>query len=124
MTPSPQIKNDPDRCQIRRVDLHRIARARSAAIPDDEMERLARTYGVLGNPTRLKILMALKDGEMCVCDLAAYIGISESGVSHQLRRLKDLALVKKRRAGQILYYVLDDTHVFDLLAIGLEHVRE
>ena len=124
MTPSPQIKNDLDRCQIRRVDLHRIAKARSAAIPDDEMERLARTYGVLGNPTRLKILMALKDGEMCVCDLAAYIGISESAVSHQLRRLKDLALVKKRRAGQILYYALDDTHVFDLLAIGLEHVRE
>jgi DNA-binding transcriptional ArsR family regulator len=58
-----------------------------------------------------KIVMALRNVEMCVCDLAAFTGLSESAVSHQLRRLKDLALVKKRRAGQIIYYSLDDEHM-------------
>jgi len=61
---------------------------------------------------------------MCVCDLSAFLGLSESAVSHQLRRLKDLALVKKRRDAQVLYYSLDDEHVTGLLNIGLEHVRE
>jgi DNA-binding transcriptional ArsR family regulator len=59
-----------------------------------------------------------------VCDLAAFTGLSESAVSHQLRRLKDLALVKSRRDGQIIYYALDDAHVSGLLEVGLEHVRE
>jgi len=68
--------------------------------------------------------MALRKVEMCVCDLAAFIGLSESAVSHQLRRLKDLALVKGRRDGQIMYYALDDEHVSGLLEVGLEHVRE
>jgi DNA-binding transcriptional ArsR family regulator len=63
-------------------------------------------------------------GEMCVCDLAALLGISESAVSHQIRRLKDTALVKGRRDGQILYYSLDDHHVSDLIQVGLNHVRE
>jgi DNA-binding transcriptional ArsR family regulator len=68
--------------------------------------------------------MALRNVEMCVCDLAAFTGMSESAVSHQLRRLKDLALVKKRRAGQIIYYALDDECVTALLDVSLEHVRE
>jgi DNA-binding transcriptional ArsR family regulator len=78
----------------------------------------------LGDPNRLKIVMALKNVEMCVCDLAAFTGLSESAVSHQLRRLKDLALVKSRRDGQIIYYALDDAHVSALLEVGLQHVRE
>jgi len=61
---------------------------------------------------------------MCVCDLAAFLGLTESAVSHHLRRLKDLALVKSRRDGQILYYSLDDEHVSKILKIGLEHIRE
>jgi DNA-binding transcriptional ArsR family regulator len=68
--------------------------------------------------------MALRSSEMCVCDLAAFTGLSESAVSHQLRRLKDLALVKSRRDGQVIYYALDDEHVSDLLVVGLAHVRE
>ncbi len=88
------------------------------------MDRLSLTYKVLGDPNRLKIVMALRKVEMCVCDLAAFTGLSESAVSHQLRRLKDLALVKSRRDGQIIYYALDDAHVSGLLEVGLEHVRE
>ena len=111
-------------CRIRIVHIEQVARARDQAIPEYELDRLALTYKVLGDPTRLKIVMALKDGEMCVCDLAAFLGLSESAVSHQLRRLKDLALVKRRRDGQVLYYSLDDDHVAGLLNVGLEHVRE
>ena len=115
---------DEDGCQIRVIHLNRIDQARQEAIPKRDLERLSLTYRVLGDPNRLKIVMALKNVEMCVCDLAAFTGLSDSAVSHQLRRLKDLALVKSRRDGQIIYYSLDDEHVMDILEIGLEHIRE
>jgi DNA-binding transcriptional ArsR family regulator len=115
---------DEDGCQIRVIHLSRVDQARQEAIPKRDLERLSLTYRVLGDPNRLKIVMALKNVEMCVCDLAAFTGLSDSAVSHQLRRLKDLALVKSRRDGQIIYYSLDDEHVTNLLKIGLEHIRE
>ena len=115
---------EEDGCRVRMVHLDRVAKARAEAISDRELNRLALIYKLLGDPTRLKIAMALMKGEMCVCDLAALLGISESAVSHQIRRLKDTALVKGRRDGQILYYSLDDHHVLDLIQVGLDHVRE
>ena len=115
---------EEDGCQMRVVHLDRMEKARRESISDRELDRLSLTYKVLGDPNRLKIVMALRNVEMCVCDLAAFTGLSESAVSHQLRRLKDLALVKSRRDGQIIYYALDDEHVSALLEIGLEHVRE
>ncbi|MBW2296132.1 MAG: winged helix-turn-helix transcriptional regulator [Deltaproteobacteria bacterium] len=111
-------------CDVRTVHLDRVIRARKEAVSGRLLERLAMTYKILGDPTRLRIVMALKSGEMCVCDLAAFIGVSESAVSHQLRRLRDLTLVKNRRDGQTLYYSLDDDHVSDLIDTGLEHLRE
>jgi len=115
---------EEDGCRIRVVHLDRVNRAREEIISDRELDRLALTYNVLGDPSRLKIVMALRTVEMCVCDLAAFTGLSESAVSHQLRRLKDLALVKNRRDGQIIYYTLDDAHVAELLNVGLDHVNE
>jgi DNA-binding transcriptional ArsR family regulator len=115
---------EEDGCQIRVVHLERVEQAREDALSQRELERLSLTYKVLGDPNRLKIVMALRNVEMCVCDLAAFSGLSESAVSHQLRRLNDLSLVKKRRAGQIIYYSLDDEHVTGLLNVGLEHVKE
>jgi len=109
---------------LRIVNADRVKTARREASPEDELLRLATIYQVLGDPIRLKIVMALRREEMCVCDLAALTGISESAVSHQMRRLKDLALVKTRRDGQVVYYALDDKHVVLLLDIGLRHVRE
>jgi DNA-binding transcriptional ArsR family regulator len=106
------------------VHLDRVARAREEAIPDQDLERLALVYKALGDPTRLRMLMALRRGEMCVCDLAALLNLSESATSHQIRRLKDLALVKSRRDGQILYYSLDDHHVEELIQVGQDHLRE
>jgi DNA-binding transcriptional ArsR family regulator len=115
-----EAKDIPQRVLHRdRVDM-----ARREASPEDELQRLAIIYKVLGDPSRLKIVMALRREEMCVCDLAALSGISESAASHQLRRLKDLSLVKTRRDGQVVYYSLQDKHVVLLLDIGLRHVRE
>ena len=115
---------EEDGCQIRVVHLEKVEQARKEAISDRDLARLSLTYRVLGDPNRLKIVMVLRKVEMCVCDLAAFTGLSESAVSHQLRRLKDLALVKGRRDGQIIYYSLDDDHVKELLEVGLAHVRE
>jgi DNA-binding transcriptional ArsR family regulator len=113
-----------DGCQVRIVHLEHVKQAKESAIPEGDLNRLALTFKVLGDPTRLKIVMSLLNREMCVCDLAAFVGLSESAISHQLRRLKDLNLIKQRRAGQILYNALDDEHVSNLLEIGLKHIRE
>ena len=111
-------------CMVRVVHLERVARARDEAIPENELGRLALIYKALADPSRLKIIMALREGEMCVCDLAALLGVSESAVSHQIRRLKDLFLLKSRRDGQVLYYSMNDHYVDELVQIGLEYLRE
>ncbi len=128
----PSMKKAPDQdvriegngCQVRVVHHRRVNKAKDEAIAYGEVDRLALTFRILGDPTRLKMVMALLGGEMCVCDLAAFLNVSESAVSHQLRRLKDLALVRQRRDGKVLYNALDDEHVHELLKMGLEHVRE
>ena len=121
-----QLQNriNKNRCNVRMIHFERVAYAKQQAIPVKELNYIANMYKMLGDPTRLKMLMALMDNEMCVCDLAAFTGLTESAVSHQLRRLRDIALVKKRREGQVLYYSLDDKHVDELLEIALAHVRE
>ena len=115
---------EEDGCLIRVVHLDRVTRARAEAIPEKELNRLVLIYKVLGDPTRLKIATALMEGEMCVCDLAAALSLSESATSHQLRRLRERALVKPRRDGQVMYYSLDDEHVAQLLEVALTHARE
>jgi DNA-binding transcriptional ArsR family regulator len=115
---------DGDDCQVRVIHLDRVEQARRETVPEKEIERLSAIYKILGDPSRLKIVMALRNVEMCVCDLAAFLGLTESAVSHQLRRFRDLALVKSRREGQVIYYSLDDEHVAELLNIGLEHISE
>jgi DNA-binding transcriptional ArsR family regulator len=115
---------EEDGCLIRVIHPEKVARARDEAIPEQDVESLARTYKALSDPTRIRILYALKGEEMCVCDLAAFLGISESAVSHQMSRLKDLALVRSRREGQVLYYFLNDQHVSNLIRLSLEHIRE
>lgn len=115
---------DGESCQVRVIHLERVERARRETVSEKELNRLSSIFKVLGDPSRLKLIMALRNVEMCVCDLAAFLGLTDSAVSHQLRRLKDLALVKSRRDGQVIYYSLDDLHVAALLKIGLEHVTE
>ena len=85
---------------------------------------LADTFRVLGDVTRVRILDALSRTELCVGDIAELLGLSESAVSHQLRLLRDQRLVRPRRAGQMIFYTLDDHHIVKLFAQGLEHVQE
>lgn len=93
--------------------------------PDDRtLQRLAEVFQALGQVTRLRLVHALFDAERCVGDLATVLGMSESAVSHQLRLLRGLRLVRTRRDGKLVYYALDDDHVEQLIAAGVEHVQE
>jgi DNA-binding transcriptional ArsR family regulator len=88
------------------------------------VEALAETFRALGDPTRVRILDALSAGELCVCDIASLVGISESAASHQLRLLRGMRLVRPRRAGRLVYYAVDDQHILELLRQASTHVEE
>lgn len=90
----------------------------------DSVGSLAQTFKVLGDPNRVRIAWALANQELCVCDLATLLGMSQSAVSHSLRALRQLGLVKYRKAGAIAYYNLDDGHIAHLLDEGFRHVEE
>lgn len=86
--------------------------------------RLAETFSALSDPTRAKIIFALQNEELCVCDLAHLIGLTTSAISHQLRLLRNLRIVKYRKDGKVVYYSLADKHIETLFNQGLEHVEE
>jgi len=113
-----------DLCGSRVIHEDKIERARLNALGSHDINCVTRTFKAMGDPTRLRILWALELGEMCVCDIAALLGITESAVSHQLRTLRHLELVTNRREGTILYYRPNDHHVSQLINLALEHVRE
>ena len=85
---------------------------------------LSDLFKVFGDSTRIRILYALFESELCVGDMAQLLGISQSAVSHQLKILKDAKLVRFRRDGKIIFYMLDDDHVRTMLSMGMEHVEE
>ena len=90
---------------------------------DEYLYDLAELFKVFGDSTRIRILYALFESELCVGDMAQLLGISQSAVSHQLKILKDAKLVKFRREGKIIFYMLDDDHVRTMLSMGMEHVE-
>jgi len=93
-------------------------------LTDASAVALAETFKVLGDTTRVRILDAVSRSELCVCDIARLVGLSESAVSHQLRLLRGTRLVRARRAGRQVFYTLDDDHIVGLFEQGLEHVEE
>ena len=94
-------------------------------MPDDEfLFELCDLFRIVGDSTRIKILFVLMDREMNVGDIATELNLNQSAVSHQLRVLKDAKIVKFRRDGKSMYYSLDDDHVRNMLALGMEHVEE
>ncbi len=96
-----------------------------ARMPDPtRLAGLADLFRVFGDPTRVRILQALRHSELCVCDLSAILSMSQSAISHQLRILKSARLVKNRREGRVVYYSLQDDHVKKILDIGSEHLGE
>jgi len=85
---------------------------------------LADLFKMFADSTRIKIITALLNAELCVCDIAALLGMTKSAISHQLRLLRQTKLVKNRREGKIIYYSLDDEHVHNIIAQGLLHIKE
>ena len=94
-------------------------------MPEEEtLYDLAELFKVFGDSTRIRILWALDESEMCVCDIAAVLNMTQSAISHQLRVLKQARLVKNRRDGKVVYYSLDDEHIRQIFDQGLNHIRE
>ncbi len=113
-----------DACEIQFVDEKKVNRARRAMKSVEAVAALAETFKILGDPTRIKIAFALSREELCVCDIANLLGVSQSAVSHSLRTLRQMKLVKFRKEGKIAYYTLDDEHISNLLDVGFRHVEE
>jgi len=105
------------------IDEQAVKKAQAGLIDGLTATRLAEAFDALSDPTRVRIISALLEGELCVYDLAAVLGLSQSATSHQLRILRHLNLVRTRKEGRLVYYALDDEHIRDLFQRGLEHVR-
>jgi ArsR family transcriptional regulator len=100
------------------------ASARPQTLDAATVDALAETFRLLGDPTRVRIVDALANGPLCVHEISERIVLSESAVSHQLRLMRTMRIVKGRREGRCVYYTLDDQHVLDLFQQGLRHVTE
>ncbi len=117
-------KNQIDRCE-RNVIHQNIVDAVSGRMPDDTMiYNLAEFFKAFGDLTRIRILWALSESEMCVCDISALLNMTPSSISHQLRVLKQARLVKFRKAGKVVYYHLDDIHIRQVFDQGWQHIKE
>jgi ArsR family transcriptional regulator len=106
------------------VHKEKVTAARKAIHNAETLEGLSETFKVLGDVTRLKICLALARQELCVGDIAALLLLTDSAVSHQLRIMKTMRLVKYRKEGKMTYYMLDDEHIEDLIRLGVRHVSE
>jgi ArsR family transcriptional regulator len=124
MSNSSDVRTAAELCEVVHLHPGRVAELRAALIDQDDVTDLAETFRALGDPTRVRMLDALSHGELCVCDLAALVRMSESAVSHQLRLLRNLRLVRPRREGRMVFYALDDRHIMTLFRQGLRHVQE
>lgn len=113
-----------ERCDCEVIHEDIVNRVRSIFPPEETLYDLAELYKVFGDSTRIKILWALDESEMCVCDIAFLLNMTQSAISHQLRVLKQAHLVKNRREGKIIFYSLDDEHVRQILDQGLVHINE
>lgn len=112
-----------DGCTVKVVDGDRVTAVRERMPSADDVADTADVFGLLSDPNRLRLLVALLEGELCVCDLAAVSGLSESAASHALRLLRAHRIVAVRRAGRMAYYRLEDPHVRMLLDLALVHTE-
>ena len=106
------------------LDEKRILEVQKELPSDNDLNRLAEFYKIMGDPTRLKILITLEKGEFCASDVANVVGMSRSAISHQFKALKAAKLVKSRREGKTVFYSLDDSHIHSVLHVAFEHILE
>ena len=113
-----------EKCEDNAIHSDVVSHVRSKLPKEETLYDLAELFKVFGDSTRIKILCSLFEAEMCVCDIATTLRMSQSAVSHQLRVLKNAKLVKFRRDGKVVYYSLDDEHVKHIFDEGLHHITE
>ena len=111
-------------CDSPLVHLEQVRQVQSEIVTTEKAQQMAQFFGAMADPHRLKLLSALFKAELCVCDLAAVVKMSDSAVSHQLRLLRNLGLVKHRREGRNVYYSLADAHISNLYREVAEHLDE
>lgn len=116
--------NKIDKCSCNIIHDNVVEKVRQSIPKEEILYDLAELFKVFGDSTRIKILCALFEAEMCVCDIASLLNISQSAISHQLRVLKSNRLVKYRREGKVIYYSLDDDHIKHIFDAGLSHITE
>ncbi|MFW5930273.1 MAG: ArsR/SmtB family transcription factor [Desulfosalsimonas sp.] len=117
-------ENPAELCTERIIHRMVVESVRSAMPEESEFYDLADFFKIFGDRTRIAILWALSESEMCVCDLCALLGMKQSAVSHQLKLLKQARIVKYRREGKVVYYSLDDDHIRRVLNLGRQHLQE
>lgn len=113
-----------DKCDCNVIHEDVVSHVRRHMPEEENLIDLADLFKVFGDSTRIKILCALFQAEMCVCDIAALLGMTKSAISHQLRILKQSKLIKNRRDGKVVYYSLNDEHVKNIFDQGLAHILE
>jgi len=117
-------KKPGETCETKFVHEDRVRSARKALRNERIVLDLCETFSVLSDPTRLNIVQALSKEQLCVCDIAALLGMTDSAISHQLRLLRNLRLVKYLKKGKMAYYSVDDEHINRLIEIATRHVSE
>jgi len=117
-------RNEIDRCDCTVIHEDIVISVKGKMPAEEKLYDLAELFKVFGDTTRIKILWALAEAEMCVCDIAVLINMTQSAISHQLRVLKQARLVKNRKKGKVVYYSLDDAHVKQIFEQGLIHIDE
>jgi ArsR family transcriptional regulator, lead/cadmium/zinc/bismuth-responsive transcriptional repressor len=116
--------NEIEICNCRIIHKDVVDRVKIHIPNDDVCMDLAEFYKAFADPTRIKILTALLNSEMCVCDLTSILAMTQPAVSHQLRTLKKMKLIKYRKSGKVVYYSLDDNHIEEIFKAGLNHINE
>lgn len=111
------------KCNCDVIHAETVAEVKAKMPPEEELYDLADLFKVLGDSTRIRIICALFEAEMCVCDIANVLNMTQSAISHQLRILKQSRLVKNRRDGKVIFYSLDDEHVKNIFDMGLLHLK-
>ncbi|PIP18791.1 MAG: transcriptional regulator [Candidatus Omnitrophica bacterium CG23_combo_of_CG06-09_8_20_14_all_41_10] len=117
-------KGQRDVCELFCYNKAKVNALKKSLPSANKLTRLAEIFKVLGDTTRVKILLSLSKGELCVCDISHVLGLSISAVSHQLRLLRSLGLVKYRSEGKMAFYTLDNEHVMRLIDEGMRHIEK
>ncbi len=117
-------ENNDAVCGVIAINQKKVKAVSKLMPKETEVDKTAETFKILGDPTRLKLVLALAKEELCVCDLSALIGVSISAISHQLRLLRGMRIVKNRKDGKMVYYSIEDSHIENIISETLVHINE